>query len=87
MHPDRIIATIQKELRREIKRLVVRRQSVFDRFPLIFTLLVAVGGVATFSGINKLVEKVDWLSRNPWWLLGFGLSILVLTGTLYKKLR
>lgn len=70
----------------ETKKLFEKKQSVFERFPLIFTLLGAFGLVATFYGFERLIDKVDLLANNPLILLGVGVSILVITGTLYKKL-
>lgn len=67
-------------------RLAEKRQSVFERFPLLFTMLATFGVVATFYGFEGLINKVDVLADNPFILLGAGVSTLVITGTLYKKL-
>ena len=64
-----------------------KRESAFERFPLIFTLLGAFGLVATFYGFERLIDQVDFLSRNPFILLGTGLFTLIVTGTLYDKLN
>jgi hypothetical protein len=62
------------------------KQDSFKRFPLVFTLLTAFGVVITYNGIHGLIEKVDWLNRNPAIPLVVGILILLFTGTLYKKL-
>ena len=69
-----------------VDRLTRRRNSTFNRFPLLFTLLGAFGVVATFYGYERLIDKLDFLADNPFILLGIGVLTLVLTGTLYKKL-
>lgn len=63
------------------------RRAVFERFPLVFTLLGAFGLVATFYGFERLIDQIDLLSNNPYILLGTGLLTLIFTGTLYKKLQ
>jgi uncharacterized membrane protein len=62
-----------------------RKEAVFTRFPLLFTLLGAFGLVATFYGFEKVIDQTG-LSENPWILLAIGLVVLIFTGTLYKKL-
>jgi hypothetical protein len=67
-------------------KLAQTREGVFAKFPLLFTLLGTFGLVATFYGFEGLIDKIDFLSNNPGILLGVGLSALIVTGTLYKKL-
>lgn len=69
------------------QRIDDRRRAVFGRFPLLFTLLGTFGLVATFYGFERLIDQMPLLADNPLILLGTGLSILVLTGSLYKKLQ
>lgn len=71
---------------RVVDRLLKRRQSAFQRFPLLFTMLTTFGLVATLYGFERLIDKVEYLSDNPFILLGVGLVTLIITGTLYKKL-
>ena len=63
------------------------RQSAFDRFPLLFTLLGSFGLVATFYGFERLIDQVDFFSDNPVALLLTGIAVLIFTGSLYKKLQ
>lgn len=67
-------------------RLEQKRQGVFHRFPLLFTMLASFGLVATFYGFEGLIDKIDLLADNPIILLGMGVLTLIATGTLYKKL-
>jgi hypothetical protein len=62
-----------------------KKQAVFQRFPLLFTLLGAFGLVATFYGFEGVMDKTG-LSDNPWILLALGIIILIFTGTLYRRL-
>ncbi|HEX9594970.1 MAG TPA: hypothetical protein VF996_02490 [Candidatus Saccharimonadales bacterium] len=63
-----------------------RRKAVFERFPLIFTLLGSFGLVATFYGFERLIDSTT-LADSPWLLLGTGIILLIVTGSLYKKLQ
>lgn len=69
-----------------VNKLGQTKQSVFQRFPLLFTLLATFGVVSTFYGFERLIDKVDIFSDNPIILLGVGILTLIFTGTLYKKL-
>jgi hypothetical protein len=69
-----------------VNKLRKEKQDSFKRFPLLFSLLTAFGVVITYNGIHGLIEKVDWLNRNPVIPLVVGILILLFTGTLYKKL-
>lgn len=69
------------------QKAVERKRAVFTRFPLLFTLLGSFGLVATFYGFEGVIDQLPWLSDNPVILLGTGIAILVLTGSLYKKLQ
>jgi hypothetical protein len=62
------------------------KQQSTKRFPLLFSLLTAFGVVITYNGIHGLIEKIEWLNRNPLIPLVVGVLILLSTGTLYKKL-
>ncbi|MDX1607750.1 MAG: hypothetical protein R3251_00870 [Candidatus Spechtbacterales bacterium] len=73
------------EKREKFAKINQRKQAVFTRFPLVFTLLGAFGLVATFYGFEGIMDR--WgLSENPYTLFGIGVAILAFTGGLYKKL-
>lgn len=63
-----------------------RTKSVLRRYPLTFALLTLAGIIAVSEGVKDIIEEVGFLSGHPWRLLILGLFILVVTGTLYKKL-
>lgn len=69
-----------------VKKLTQERNNALQKFPLLFTLLTSFGVVATFYGFEHLIDQSPWLSENPLVLLGIGVSTLILTGALYKKL-
>ena len=62
------------------------RDSTFKRFPFIFMFLSTFGLVATIYGFEKVIDQIDFFSDNPLMVLIVGVAILVLTGSLYKKL-
>jgi len=64
-----------------------RRKAAFSRFPLLFTLLGSFGLVATFYGFERLIDQVPLFVENPVILLATGVGVLVVTGTIYKKLQ
>ena len=68
------------------RALVEKPRSAIQRFPLIFTLLVAFGLVATFDGFEGVMDRMG-LSQNPYLLLAIGIIILTFTGNLYKRLE
>lgn len=76
------------EREKKLVELIGKQQkSVLERFPLIFTLLGSFGLVATFYGFESVIDEVAIFRDNPYLLLGTGLVILILTGSLYKKLQ
>jgi len=61
------------------------RQSVFRRYPVLFSALVSIGVVSTFLGLERLLLQFDILEKYPVLVLIFGLSLLLFTGKLYTK--
>ncbi len=70
-----------------IHSAVSRRESLAQRFPLVFGLMATLGLVSVLYGFEKLIDKVDLFVNHPWILLVFGISLLLLTGAAYKKLN
>lgn len=69
-----------------LHKLIEQRDSVFKRFPLLFTLLGTFGLVTTFYGFQHIIQNISILANNPYIALSVGVLVLILTGTLYKKL-
>lgn len=81
---DRVVSLTGQQLDSYAKPL---RESVFKRYPTIFTLLVTVGATATFLGSEQILLSISLFTDRPWLLFLFGIAILALTGRLYKKLE
>ncbi|MFM2340192.1 MAG: hypothetical protein RLZZ360_828 [Candidatus Parcubacteria bacterium] len=62
------------------------RMTFAKRYPTLFSLLATLGVIMTFLGIEQLLLTADMLERHPVLILALGIAILLLTGTLYKKL-
>jgi len=62
------------------------RDSAFTRFPLLFLLLSTFGLVATFYGFEKVIDQIPFFIEKPHMVLLTGITILLATGALYKKL-
>ncbi len=69
-----------------VHELTKRRDNAYQKHPLPFVMLGAFGIVATFYGFEGMIDRISWLSNNPIILLAVGISALVVTGQLYKKL-
>ena len=61
-------------------------KSVFNRYPLTFSLLVIIGATLMIQGVRELILKVDIFRNQPLVMFLVGFTILIITGTLYKKL-
>ena len=82
----KVIASVTEKEKRLIKNLNGKKLSAHQRYPFLFTLLGTFGLVSVFYGFEGIIDRIKLLSNNPVILLIFGLSLLILTGTLYKKL-
>jgi hypothetical protein len=63
------------------------RQTAFHKFPFLFVALSTFGLTATIYGAEKIIDKSVFFSDKPEILLCSGVAVLLLTGTLYKKLN
>ncbi|MEZ4104403.1 MAG: hypothetical protein R3B60_03900 [Candidatus Paceibacterota bacterium] len=62
------------------------RKSALKRYPVLFSLLVTFGVVTTLLGFEQVLLQYDILRQHPWFILFLGVTILLLTGTLYKNM-
>lgn len=83
---DKVEGNISKVLRDADERVARYREPAFRRFPLLFTILASFGLVATFYGFERMIDGIDLFSENPVILLFTGIAVLIITGSLYKKL-
>lgn len=86
-HKKHSTKSLTEKERQLVRGIIYRRQRAFDRFPLLFTLLGTFGLVATFYGFERVIDQIPIFADNPYILLSAGISILVVTGTLYSKLK
>lgn len=61
-------------------------KSVFSHYPLTFALLVIFGATMVSQGIKDLLLEITFFKEHSLVMLFVGILILLLTGTLYKKL-
>jgi len=80
---NKILSTVKKQIEDTVDPL---RKTAFQRFPFLFMLLGAFGTVSVFYGLERMLAHVSLLEKYPWLTVLFGISILYLTGKLYKKL-
>ncbi len=62
-------------------------KNVFSRYPLLFALLIVFGFTMVTQGIKDLLSEVSFFQDKPFTMLLIGLLVLIITGTLYKKLE
>ena len=63
-----------------------RGRHVFARYPLTFALLIFFGVVMVTDGVRDMIKEIPFFKDNPSIMLLAGLLVLVITGSLYKKL-
>jgi len=80
---DDMLDTTQETFERTVAPV---RKQFSRRFPLLFFGFVLVGVTATFLGIEQILLQNQLLKEYPWLILLLGLTLLAITGTLYKKL-
>lgn len=87
---ERVEAEIRKleamgdSLSGQAKRL---RDNTFARFPILFLFLSTFGLVTTLYGFEKIIDQIRFFEENPLMVLVAGIIILIITGSLYKRLN
>ncbi|MFZ2484475.1 MAG: hypothetical protein WAX80_03070 [Minisyncoccia bacterium] len=75
-------------LTQQVNTLADRRgKFVFNRYPITFALLALFGLVTVSEATKEILKDMGVFDANPWIALVIGLFVLVLTGTIYKKLN
>lgn len=72
---------------RLIAKLNKKRDRAEARYPLITGLFVTFGFVSVLYGFEKIIDQIAFFEQNPIILLIVGLTILGVTGTVYRKLN
>ncbi len=70
-----------------VKRIGDQRNTYSHKYPWVFALAGAFGIVSIFYGFEKLIDRIDLFTENPWILLATGVAVLAITGSFYNKLR
>ena len=60
---------------------------IFGRYPLTFAILIFFGVIMVTEGVKELLKEITFFQDKPFVMLLVGILILVITGTLYKKLN
>ena len=81
-----IVDTVDKTVKNSDKLIEPLRKTGFKRFPTLFMLLTTFGATATFFGMEQVIADIAWLDSHPTAILVLGISILIFTGRLFKKL-
>lgn len=80
---EQVIGEVQQGIEKEIQPI---RKSILKRFPTLFLLAVTFGVSLVFYSIEVILSQCAFVVDHPWMALGIGLMILIITGTLYRKL-
>lgn len=64
-----------------------RAKNILRRYPISFGILILFGVISLNEGLKGVLEELGLLEINPWYLLGLGILVLIITGTIYKKLN
>ncbi len=80
-----ILHEVEKLTRKLNNYMEAQSHSVLGRYPITFTLLALFGVVAVSEGLKGVIEDLGF-AGHPVYMLLAGLAILVITGSLYKKL-
>ncbi len=70
-----------------VKKMGDQRKTYADKYPWLFALAGAFGIVSIFYGFEKLIDRVELFTDNPWILLATGVLVLAVSGTFYNKLK
>lgn len=68
---------------------VFEKQSkpAFRRYPFLFGSLAALGALFVMYGFERFADKIALFSENPGGIFVIGVLMLLMTGTLYKKIK
>lgn len=62
-------------------------RTVFGRYPLLFSLLGSFGVAAIIYGFEQTLDDVPFLHDHPLLPLLIGVAVLIITGSLYKRVE
>lgn len=85
--PTDPLLQFEQETRNLTELMHRRNRTVFDRYPLLFSLLTTFGVVSILYGFDDILNEIPLFHDHPSIPLITGVLILVGTGTLYKRLE
>ena len=62
-------------------------KKVFERYPVTFGILILSGVIMVSEGVKIILGNLGLFDNSPYVVLGVGILILVITGSLYRKLN
>jgi hypothetical protein len=83
---DESVKNLEAQTEKLSKKILSYRDNAFRKFPLPFLILSSFGLVAVFYGFEKVIDQIPFLNQHPIYVLVTGIFILIITGTLFKKL-
>lgn len=76
-----------EEVTAELNKLFHKKSRPFlYRYPVLFALFVIFGATLVSQGIKELIFEVPFFNGHPFVMLIVGILVLIITGTLFKKL-
>ncbi len=76
-----------KNLSNKINRTIEpHAENVFRKYPITFGLLILIGVMTLHEGLKGLMKNLGLLDVDPLYLTVVGIGLLIITGTIYKKL-
>jgi len=76
-----------EELTANLNKLFSKNgKPVFSRYPLTFALLIIFGATMVAQGVKDLILKIPFFNDRPLPMILIGIIVLIVTGSLYRKL-
>lgn len=78
---------LPNEVRKQLQQVLIDHPRTFwQRARQLFTPLVGAFGLVTlFYGFEALLGQ-SFIALHPWWMVGLGTLLLLLTGSFFSKL-
>ncbi len=86
MEKDPILET-EKMIREIHDSVSSYTHPVLSKYPLLFAFLVTFSFAAILHSFGLIIDETRVLREHPYYLMLAGILVLILTGTLYKKLE
>lgn len=81
------ILEIEKMIREVHDSVSHYTNPVLRKYPLIFAFSVTFSFAAILHAFELIADETPFIHDHPYYLMFTGIAVLVVTGTLYKKLE